>query len=302
MKKTGWEMDNILIALENNPNDVAEFCKDNPLSCINSDKSMVAIIRKHNYYIDGDAVNMLSAKPYGDDGHWGLTLIDTNRKNDRIREVPVPENLDYETVTIVDQSVHIKTDEKELITNFNELDRLFPFIHNYTESELTDVFNSLKNDVVEKENIVRKLPKEDSIEIKEIGTIKLNEDKDQFSVDALWLGKSIELEFSVDDNGEVNQGIETVKELWKHQSVWDDKAKRYAAGKLLDLKNEVWFDDDEKEINTTQFINRMQLEALILSEEGCFEFVFDDGDLFWGHYIQVFGNINEGLTDAIFGG
>ncbi|MCT4639687.1 MAG: DUF2262 domain-containing protein [Bacteroidales bacterium] len=302
MKKTGWEIDNILIALENNSNDVAEFCKDNPLSCINSDKSMVAIIRKHNYCIDGDAVNMLSAKPYGDDGHWGLTVIDLNRKNDRIREVPVPENFNYKTVTIIDQSVHIKTDEKELITNFNELDRLFPFIHNYTESELTDVFNSLKNDVVEKEKIVRKLPKEDSIEIKEIGTIKLNEDKDQFSVNALWLCKSIELEFPVDNNGEVTQGIETVKELWKHQSVWDDKAKRYAAGKLLDLKNEVWFDDDEKEINTTQFINRMQLEALILSEEGCFEFVFDDGDLFWGHYIQVFGNINEGLTDAIFGG
>ncbi len=46
----------------------------------------------------------------------------------------------------------------------------------------------------------------------------------------------------------------------------------------------------------------MSLESIVLYDEDNFEFYFDNGDLFWGHYIQVFGNIKDGLTQVCFRG
>ena len=42
----------------------------------------------------------------------------------------------------------------------------------------------------------------------------------------------------------------------------------------------------------------MRLTSINTYPEGGFEFWHDDGDLFWGHYIQVSGSLDEGLTSA----
>jgi hypothetical protein len=42
----------------------------------------------------------------------------------------------------------------------------------------------------------------------------------------------------------------------------------------------------------------MKLETISVSSDGSFNFWHDDGDLFYGHAIQVGGNLVEGPTYA----
>ena len=65
---------------------------------------------------------------------------------------------------------------------------------------------------------------------------------------------------------------------------------------LLPLKNESWLGEDESTITAVQF--RMTLDSIIVHPDGSFEFWHTDGDLFWGHSIQVTSSLSEGPTDA----
>lgn len=47
-----------------------------------------------------------------------------------------------------------------------------------------------------------------------------------------------------------------------------------------------------------QFKARMKLEGITPHPDGPFDFWHDDGDLFWGHSIQISGNLSEGPTHA----
>ena len=40
----------------------------------------------------------------------------------------------------------------------------------------------------------------------------------------------------------------------------------------------------------------MKLESVNAYPDGAFAFWYDDGDLFWGHAIQMTGNLKEGVT------
>ena len=49
-------------------------------------------------------------------------------------------------------------------------------------------------------------------------------------------------------------------------------------------------------------MERIGLSSVSVHEDGEFEFLYDDGDLFWGHAIQVDGNIQTGLSQASIAG
>jgi hypothetical protein len=51
-----------------------------------------------------------------------------------------------------------------------------------------------------------------------------------------------------------------------------------------------------------EFKARMALESVTVEADGSFQFWYGDGDLFWGHSIQVSGNLAEGPTDASLAG
>lgn len=60
----------------------------------------------------------------------------------------------------------------------------------------------------------------------------------------------------------------------------------YAADKLLPVHNDGdWCDG--KPIAKEQFVARMSLTSVGISQDGEAEICFDDGDLFWGHAIFV---------------
>jgi hypothetical protein len=57
-------------------------------------------------------------------------------------------------------------------------------------------------------------------------------------------------------------------------------------------------DEDEIELTADQFKGRMTLESITVHPNGSFTFWHNDGDMFWGHSIEVSGSLTKGLRRA----
>ncbi|MCR5557242.1 MAG: DUF2262 domain-containing protein [Butyrivibrio sp.] len=66
----------------------------------------------------------------------------------------------------------------------------------------------------------------------------------------------------------------------------DKKSRNYAADELLETKNDVWLEEDEEPISKEDFVDTLILKKVEFNAEGV-TFWYDDGDLFWGHYVTV---------------
>lgn len=159
---------------------------------------------------------------------------------------------------------------------------------------------SINENSINKEwlQIVEDLEKPVVIETQLFGILKLDQSIGWFSGKGNWNGINIELSFPIDENRKITKGLEMAEAMWKDQKKWKEKVDDFAVEKLLNLKNESWLDEDEKELTAEEFKSKMKLESITFESDGSFDFWHNDGDLFWGHAIQISGNLNDGLTDA----
>lgn len=130
------------------------------------------------------------------------------------------------------------------------------------------------------------------------GDITLNPTIGWFEGKAKWNRRMIELRFEKDETDGIDGAIKTAETLWEDQAAWKRRVDDFAVEKLLPLKNESWLDEDEAELSPANFKAKMKLQSISFAENGRFEFWHEDGNLFWGHSIQITGNLKEGLTDA----
>jgi hypothetical protein len=131
-----------------------------------------------------------------------------------------------------------------------------------------------------------------------LGTFTLDRRIDWFTAKAKWLGNPVSLNLSATKPKDLKKALKAAHTLWKAQKGWSKRIGDFAVKQLLPLKNDNWLGDDEAELNAKQFRARMTLEAITVSPSGSFDFWHNDGDLFWGHSIQISGNLTKGPTDA----
>lgn len=131
-----------------------------------------------------------------------------------------------------------------------------------------------------------------------LGVFTLDQRVDWFTAQAVWDGQPVSLNLSAKESAEVDEALKTAHALWESQEAWDRRVRDYAIQKLLPLKNDSWRDEDEVELSADQFEDRMTLEAITVYPDGSFDFWHRDGDLFWGHSIQISGSLLEGPTHA----
>jgi len=119
-----------------------------------------------------------------------------------------------------------------------------------------------------------------------------------YSAEVEWNGGTVNLNVNVEESDELDAALKVAYTLWDNESTWHKRVGDYAVQGLLPLKNDNWLGDDETEFSPDEFKRRMTLESVSVYPDGDFEFWHDDGDLFWGHSIQVSGNLSDGLTNA----
>lgn len=146
--------------------------------------------------------------------------------------------------------------------------------------------------------IAEELVKPVVINTERFGDLTLDRSIGWFEGDVEWNDESIRITFHTDETQDISAGLKVAEKLWDEQIAWKQKVDDYAVLELLDLKNDNWLSEDEPTLDSDQFKSRMTLETISVHPDGKFEFWHDDGDLFWGHSIQVSGSLEEGLTQA----
>ncbi|MCH9653229.1 MAG: DUF2262 domain-containing protein [Planctomycetes bacterium] len=154
---------------------------------------------------------------------------------------------------------------------------------NHMDAELTLIAEELQKPVI--------------LQDPKFGSLTLDRSLNSYQGTVKWAGSEISLALSYEDESEVQELLEVARKLWEQESVWASRVADFAVEKLLERKNEIWLDEDESEVTPDEFKSRMVLQSITVYPDGEFEFWHDDGDLFWGHAIQVSGNLTEGLTD-----
>lgn len=113
-----------------------------------------------------------------------------------------------------------------------------------------------------------------------------------------WLGTVVSLHLETGGITNTDEVISIARELWQADKTWNEKALDCAASKLLSLKNSSWLDKGEAPLTEDAFKKRMSINSIIVWPGGKIEFVYKDGDLFWGHEIVVKGTLQGGFTTA----
>lgn len=131
-----------------------------------------------------------------------------------------------------------------------------------------------------------------------LGRFTLNRSVRWFERGIDWMGKTVGLSFDWDEEDKMADALRTARTLAADQQEWHRRLLARASQDLLDLKNDIWLEEEEEELTAAAFESRMELESVEVRPEGEFCFWFRDGNLFWGHSITVEGTVNKGPLQA----
>lgn len=146
--------------------------------------------------------------------------------------------------------------------------------------------------------VVEELQKPVVVKSQRFGLLTLDRSIGWFTGETEWNGRSVRITCHADMNQDITQTLAVAERLWNDQQVWKQRVDDYAVLELLPIKNDNWLNDDESPLNEDLFKSRMTLESISIHPDGNFDFWHDDGDLFWGHSIQISGSLTDGLTNA----
>jgi hypothetical protein len=171
-------------------------------------------------------------------------------------------------------------------------DNVFGFVQAYIEEHI-----GLADDR-ELQARLDELKKPKTVEDDQFGTFTFDRRVSWYSAQVEWVGETIDLTLNAEEPEEIKSCLKIARDLWSQQSSWKTRIDDYAVQELLALKNDTWLGDDETELSPEEFKSKMTLQSISIYPDGDFDFWHDDGDLFWGHSIQVSGSLAGGPTSA----
>jgi len=134
----------------------------------------------------------------------------------------------------------------------------------------------------------------------EFGEFRLSKEFGQFEGNIEWLGEevSIALEVDPDSKGTCTKAMNVLRSLASDAAEQDRRFRAFAAEKLTDLANDYWREENDTKITPEEFARRIGLFDLSIGSDGTYFASFNDDELFYGHVVSVYGNIDKGLEDA----
>lgn len=162
------------------------------------------------------------------------------------------------------------------------------------QAQLEELIESSGSEDSEMQSYLIELQDGVTHEDERFGTLTLDGAMNWYSGSVVWQGLNIKL----DVEQPLVSALEVAYALWDNESSWHKRVCDYTVESLLPLKNDNWLGDNEAELSAEQFIKKMSLRSISVKADGNFEFWHDDGGLFFGHSINVSGNLSTGLSSA----
>ncbi|WP_253677504.1 DUF2262 domain-containing protein [Treponema sp. OMZ 788] len=88
-----------------------------------------------------------------------------------------------------------------------------------------------------------------------------------------------------------------IKPQQKNFDEWLNRIKKFAAEQLTGLAND-WQEKETPEITKKDFFDRVELSSIVLEPKNNFIVYLHDDDMFFGHIICVYGNLDGKLDSA----
>ena len=128
------------------------------------------------------------------------------------------------------------------------------------------------------------------------GELRYEPEHGSYRAQMLVAGAQVDVELKAPKHEAPERFLESAQRAWPAVISSVDAARAYACEMLLALKNDSWLQEGENPVTPEAFVARLKLDGITLRDDGS-TYWFLDGDLFWGHYIDVWRN-----SDGTFGG
>jgi len=99
--------------------------------------------------------------------------------------------------------------------------------------------------------------------------------------------KDVELSLEVVDEAALASQLEHGERLVTGIVELERRANQFLVEKMLRLKNEGWLREGEQPLSEDEFRKRITLGRLDIGDGGSATLIFDDDDVFWGHYLTA---------------
>lgn len=160
------------------------------------------------------------------------------------------------------------------------------------QAELIEVIGA-DNDA-QLQQIAAKLQIPIIVQDERFGPLTLDRRLDRFDGQVAWNGKKVGLTIEAVGEGLCLDSLSVAKELFSNEESWGQRIDDYA---VKMLHGQTWLEEeDEIKLTREEFLSRMKLTDIGVSSDGSFDFWHEDGDLFWGHSIVIYGDLENGPT------
>jgi|JI10StandDraft_1071094.scaffolds.fasta_scaffold246397_2 hypothetical protein len=119
-----------------------------------------------------------------------------------------------------------------------------------------------------------------------------------FEGSAMWRGQEVGLTLILDGAGRLDDRALDFLNLCDHADRWQAMVEDAIYEHLFELWDDNWRDEAEPSLSRAQWLGRMRLVDISVSENEQVSFEYDDGNLFWGHRVSVSGSLEGGIVDA----
>ncbi len=126
-----------------------------------------------------------------------------------------------------------------------------------------------------------------TFEDRDLGTLTLDRQYGWFEGSGNWLGTSIKLYLSAESIETAKARVGEAKCVFRDAKRLDASIRSSIAKKLYKVCQN-WSDEAGETVPTrVQFMSRLEFDSITCKPDGGTEFILNDGDLFFGHAIQV---------------
>ena len=270
-----------------------EILKDFPLPyCLSENKEDFVVLRKGRIVKEENRIKYFFPNSESNETNCIYCLI-WGRKNGEsygIGGTPVPDDFSIKEMKFENDKLSLLSENNEkIVASLKQFNKALQNIwSNFTMEDLSTAFRQATDTILDE---IKKEDMPKTVTIKNFGKFTYKKDNKAYKL----VKENIEYYFSAENKEELKK----VKNIFLNIEIIDfiEKAKEYTVKKLLKLKNDLWLEEDEKEVTKKEFRARMKFTSLYVFSESA-NFYFDDGDLFWGHSIEVNVNKNLEFTDA----
>lgn len=132
-----------------------------------------------------------------------------------------------------------------------------------------------------------------------LGDFKLNRRFSWFEGNITWRQEKalVYLEVDTEEQETWHKALGNLSFIVEYQDRFDKEWREFSAKELTELAND-WAEEETPTLTEEEFAQRLEISSITIYSNGNYTIYYNDDDLFYGHSIEIDGNIEKGIEYA----